>query len=197
MRAGGAVRLGRTHCLQVQGPHAQCAGCAGVTQTAFQVNRCLRMSVKYLKFINQCRCGSFQQTRHLLVTHRRLCGLVVSMGDTGAPHLVVVLHAGGPGAERPAGPWPHSWLRSLPPGPPLSAGRAAPAPWALLGPVRRPRPTPSTEPPWPGSCPWVEAGPILRLHKVGPCVLGGAALHGEGLGVSMAGMGVRVLSVWH
>ncbi|XP_064434244.1 serine/threonine-protein kinase ULK1 isoform X3 [Mirounga angustirostris] len=53
----------------------------------------------------------------------------------------------------------------LSPGPPPSAGRAAPAPWALPGPVRHPHPTPSTELPWPGSSPWVGAGPTHRLHK--------------------------------
>lgn len=87
----------------------------------------------------------------------------------------------------------HGWgphlLTSAPvPGLPPSAGRAAPAPWALHGPVRRPHPTPNTELPWPGSCPWVGAGPTRRLHKVSPRAPDGRSLW-TGLGISTAGLG--------
>ena len=73
----------------------------------------------------------------------------------------------------------------LSPGPLPSAGQAAPVLWALHGPAHHPRPTLSMEPPWPGSCPWVGAGPTHRLPRV--------SLYTAGRPASELGLGVFTL----
>lgn len=102
--------------------------------------------------------------------------LAVTLAGTGDAQLVLApgeahyLNGGGQThgmlvalAERGWGP--HTSY-CLSPGPLPSAGQAAPVLWALHGPAHHPRPTLSTEPPWPGSCPWVGAGPTHRLPRV-------------------------------
>lgn len=84
----------------------------------------------------------------------------------------------------------------LSPGPLPSAGQAAPVLWALHGPAHHPRPMLSTEAPWPGSCPWVGAGPTHRLPRVSLyIVLLGDPASELGLGVSTLGQGRVLLSI--
>lgn len=91
---------------------------------------------------------------------------------------------------------PHTLCLLASAGPLPSAGQAAPARWALHGPACHPRLTPSTEPPCPGSSPWVGAGPTRRLPRVSLHAAGGPSL-GAGTGSLHAGGGGGTHSLSH